>query len=85
MSGVFGDTDLGYRECVSYLAASRTVHYGRPYATGTSVQWFKRRRMGPIGRGGSELTSLSAVGQLNPFVRLCVFFQLGYSCESMRR
>lgn len=35
--------------------------------------------------GGRELTSLAAVGKLNPFVRLCVLLQLGYNCELVRR
>lgn len=35
--------------------------------------------------GGSELTSLAAIGQLNPFVRLCVLLKLGYNCEVVRR
>jgi hypothetical protein len=41
--------------------------------------------MFPIDRGDVELTSLAAVGQLNPFVRLGVLLQLGWKCKSMRR
>lgn len=72
-------------ECVSYLAAPYPVYYKRPYTPGTSVQWVEGRCVGPIDRGGSELTSLAAVGQLNPFVRLCVLLQLSYNRELVRR
>jgi hypothetical protein len=48
------------------------------------VEWVEGRCVGPIGRDGSKLTSLAAIGQLNPFVRLCVLLQLGYNCELAR-
>lgn len=38
VGGVFGDTDLGYRGCVSYIAAPHPVYYGSSYTMGTSVQ-----------------------------------------------
>lgn len=54
------------------------------------IQWarrFNRTKVGVWGQligGASELTSLAAIGQLNPFVGLCVLLQLGYNCELVR-